>query len=56
MFLAYSNRCNGGDNDNTSTILKMVELRGERGQLLGYKNHAEYVLEDRMAKSPENRR
>lgn len=54
MFLAYSNRCNGGDHDNTSTILKMVELRGERSQLLGYKTHAEYVLEDRMAKSPEN--
>lgn len=54
MFLAYSNRCNGGDNDNTDTILKMVDLRSKRSQLLGYKNHADYVLEDRMAKSTEN--
>ncbi len=40
--------------DNQNNVLKIVELRHERAQLLGYKTHADFVLEERMAKSPSN--
>ncbi len=42
------------DLDNKEIIKKMVNLRLRRAQLLGYKNHAEYVLDDQMAKTPGN--
>ncbi|MEC8684022.1 MAG: M3 family metallopeptidase, partial [Bacteroidota bacterium] len=40
--------------DNQENVLKIVKLRQERANLLGYKTHAHFVLEERMAKSPEN--
>tara|TARA_R100000306_G_scaffold62526_1_gene72047 strand:+ start:3492 stop:5522 length:2031 start_codon:yes stop_codon:yes gene_type:complete len=40
--------------DNQENVLKIVNLRQERANLLGYKTHAHFVLEERMAKSPEN--
>lgn len=39
--------------DNQENILKIVKLRHERANLLGYKTHAHFVLEERMAKTPE---
>ena len=39
--------------DNQTTILEIVKLRYKRAQLLGYKSHAHFVLEERMAKTPE---
>lgn len=39
--------------DNCANILETVKLKKERAKLLGYKTHAHYVLEERMAKSPE---
>lgn len=39
--------------DNQLLLLKIVKLRHQRACLLGYKTHADYVLEERMAKSPE---
>ena len=39
--------------DNQLLLLKIVKLRHQRARLLGYKTHANYVLEERMAKSPE---
>lgn len=39
--------------DNQENILKIVKLRHERAILLGYKTHAHFVLEERMAKTPE---
>lgn len=52
---AYINRCNNGkDKDNNEIIVKIINLRIEKAQLLGYKNYAEFVLEDNMAKNPEN--
>ena len=35
-------------------IKKIIDLRIERAKLLGYKTHADYVLEKTMAKTPEN--
>lgn len=39
--------------ENTELLMKAVKLRADIAHLLGYKTHAAYVLEDRMAKSPE---
>src|SRR5690606_22104223 len=35
-------------------VLKIVQLRHQRANLLGYKTHADFVLEERMAENPEN--
>ncbi|MBT8326157.1 MAG: M3 family metallopeptidase, partial [Bacteroidia bacterium] len=40
------------ENNNEETIRNLVRLRSERAKLLGFENHAAYVLEERMAKSP----
>ncbi|RXG12642.1 peptidyl-dipeptidase Dcp [Leeuwenhoekiella aestuarii] len=40
--------------DNQDHVLNIVNLRHERANLLGYKTHAHFVLEERMAKTPEN--
>lgn len=46
-----------GDNDNEfdnkETIKRIVKLRDQRAKLLGFKNHAEYVIDVNMAKTPE---
>ncbi|MBA0885297.1 M3 family metallopeptidase [Flavobacterium undicola] len=39
--------------DNQEIVLKIVKLRHKRANLLGYKTHAHFVLEERMAESPE---
>ncbi len=44
---------NGGKTDNAEIMTEEVALRAEAAALLGYKSHAEYVLADRMAKTPE---
>lgn len=41
------------DYNNEEIVLKIVKLRNQRAQLLGYKNHAAFVLEERMAQNPE---
>ncbi|WP_250432990.1 M3 family metallopeptidase [Hanstruepera flava] len=40
-------------NDNQNHVLQIAKLRHERANLLGYKTHAHFVLEERMAKNPE---
>ena len=53
MFKAYSSRCfNGNKFDNRDIIHKIVNLRVELAQILGFRNYAELALEDRMADSP----
>ena len=44
---------NGNENDNREHIKRLVNLRQQRAKLLGYPSHAHYVLEERMAKTPE---
>ncbi len=39
--------------DNQALILKIAALRYERARLLGYESHAHFVLEERMAETPE---
>ncbi len=41
------------ENNNEAIVLEIVNLRNKRANLLGYKTHAHFVLEDRMAESPE---
>ncbi|SQH77053.1 Dipeptidyl carboxypeptidase [Shewanella benthica] len=45
---------NDNANDNKQILAKMAALRAERAQLMGYKTHAHFVLEERTAKTPEN--
>jgi peptidyl-dipeptidase Dcp len=40
--------------DNQENVLNIAKLRYQRAKLLGYKTHAHFVLEERMAKTPEN--
>ena len=50
----YSRGDNGDEYDNNQIIADILKLRRERVELLGYKNYAEWRLQDRMAKTPEN--
>lgn len=43
----------GGEFDNQNLIKEIVKLRQKKAELLGYKNYANFVLEERMAQSPE---
>ncbi len=54
LFKAYINRGdNGNEFDNNENIKKIASLRLKRAQLLGYENHASFILEENMAKTPE---
>ncbi len=51
---AYLNRCNNNNQyDNKEVILKLVDLRLKRAQILGFESFADYQLESRMAKTPD---
>lgn len=55
MFDGYRFRAaNGGATDSTEIILEIARLRAERAELLGYKSHAHFQLDTRMARTPEN--
>lgn len=55
VYNAYYNRCNTGNQYDTKAICaQIVNLRLERAKLMGYKNCAEQILQDRMAKNQEN--
>lgn len=41
------------EHNNEKNILEIVNLRHQRAQLLGYSSHANFVLEERMAQTPE---
>ena len=54
IFKAYINLGNNNNqNDNKDIISNIVALRLEKAKLLGYENHASFVLEENMAKTPE---
>ena len=55
MYMAYNTLCTHDNEENNIEICKrLVNLRREIAQLLGYKSHADYVLEHRMASTTEN--
>ncbi|MDB9988836.1 M3 family metallopeptidase [Flavobacteriaceae bacterium] len=52
MSLAFGKRgFQKNENNNESIILKLVQLKKDRANLLGYSSHADFVLEERMAQS-----
>lgn len=54
LALAFGKRgFQDNDNNNEEVVKSIVKLRYERAQLLGFESHAEYILEERMAKSPD---
>ena len=54
MWRAYNSKCIGGEHDNTALLRTIVALRTERARLLGYPTFADYALELRMARNPQN--
>jgi peptidyl-dipeptidase Dcp len=50
----YSRGDNGDEYDNNKIIAEILKLRKERVGLLGYENYAQWRLQNRMAKNPEN--
>ncbi|MGE5363074.1 MAG: M3 family metallopeptidase [Bacteroidota bacterium] len=55
IFRAYTNRANNGNEyDNNKILSRIASLRVKRSNLLGYKSHADYVLEDNMAQNSQN--
>ena len=55
IFKGYINRGNNNnDADNKEVVRKLVAKRLEKAKLMGYKDYASFVLEDRMAKNSEN--
>ncbi|MCR5445209.1 MAG: M3 family metallopeptidase [Bacteroidales bacterium] len=51
---AYTDRCKEGEFDNTGIINELVNKRLERANILGFPTHADWVLEDCLAKTPAN--
>ncbi len=41
------------EHNNEDIVLQIAKLRYQRAQLLGFKNHADFTLAERMAKTPE---
>ena len=53
LWRAFANRAYQDEHDNCENILTIVRLKDERAKLLGYANHAAFVLEERMAETPD---
>jgi peptidyl-dipeptidase Dcp len=55
VLMAYANRGNNNNEyDNKEISAKMASLRVKKANLLGYPTHASFILEQNMAKTPEN--
>lgn len=53
MYKAYTNRANQNNEfDNKIVAAEIASLRAQKAALLGYENHASYVLEESMAMNP----
>ena len=53
MFDGYRLRASKGENDNGPVAIEIAQLRAKRAELMGYRSHAHYQLETRMAKTPK---
>jgi len=54
LYKAYNSRCVGGKYDNTDVVRQIASLRQRKAELLGYATFANFQLENKMAKTPEN--
>ena len=55
LFMAYNTQCtHDNEYNNMEIVKKLVNLRLERAQLLGFQTAADYVLTRRMAEKSEN--
>jgi peptidyl-dipeptidase Dcp len=53
LFVANASKTLNPDFDNRENLKEILVLRNERAQILGFKTHADFVLEERMAMSPK---
>ncbi|MFM6940276.1 MAG: M3 family metallopeptidase [Rhodoluna sp.] len=53
MKASLSKGSRANDNDNRALLLQMVKLRAKRAKLMGFNNHAEYVLSEQTAGHPD---
>jgi peptidyl-dipeptidase Dcp len=53
LFVAQGSRATSGESDNRALVVRIARLRHQRAELLGYKSHAHFQLEERMAETPE---
>jgi len=55
LFAASVNRGNdSGKNDTKAVVERLAQLRAEKAKLLGFPTSAAYILDDQMAKTPQN--
>lgn len=55
IYRAYTNRGNNNNEyDNKEVISKMIALRVQKANLLGFEDYASFALDENMAKNPEN--
>ena len=52
LYRAYTD-CGTMTTDNHPVIQEIIECRAERARILGFGSHADFMLDDRMAKTPE---
>ena len=53
MYMAFGSKgFHGNENDNQQLVRDIARLRHQRALLLGFENHAHFVLEERMAETP----
>lgn len=53
LFDGYRTVASSGEFDNGPLAIKLAQLRAKRAELMGYPSHAHYVLEERMAHTPD---
>src|SRR6185295_10271881 len=44
----------GGANDTKAIVTRLAQMRSQRAKLMGFSNYAAFVLDDQMAKTPQN--
>jgi len=53
VWKAFTALCAGGPHDNRAIAAEIVQLRGQKAQMLGFRSFAHYTLDDSMAHTPE---
>lgn len=53
MYYAFNSRANGGEFNNQNILKRITILRNERANILGLESHAHYILQSRMAQTPD---